>query len=85
MRGQCTIQGTVYSMNTVYRVHLGDNTPEQYADGQHGKWIDGQRLERYEASICGYYTNCYVSLDKKSGLVGESAFSEQFGQSLRLS
>ena len=48
-------------------------------------WIEGQKFEKFEAVITGVYSNTYMALDQKSGLVGESVLSEQFGNSLRLS
>ena len=48
-------------------------------------WIVGQQYEKFECSITGVYSNTYMALDQKSGLVGESVLSEQFGNALRLS
>ena len=48
-------------------------------------WIAGQKFEKFECSITGVYSNTYMALDQKSGLVGESVLSEQFGNALRLS
>ena len=41
-------------------------------------------MERFAAQVVGYYTNKALVLDAKAGLLQESVFSEQFGQSLRL-
>ena len=46
--------------------------------------INTKPMERFAAQVVGYYTNKALVLDAKAGLLQESVFSEQFGQSLRL-
>ena len=47
-------------------------------------WLVGGPLEKFSCSIVGIYSNCYMALDAKSGLVGENVMSEQFAAGLRL-
>lgn len=47
--------------------------------------VSSPRLEKFEAQVVAIYSNNYMALDSKSGIVGEGIMSEQFGQSLRLS
>ena len=63
---------------------------EQHYDANDGAtgpmwWIRGQKFEKYQCTITGVYSNSYMAFDAKSGIVGESVMSEQFGNSMRLS
>jgi hypothetical protein len=48
-------------------------------------WIADVKFEKFECSIVGVYANSYMALDAKSGIVGESVMSEQYGNGMRLS
>ena len=81
-RGNVTISGKIHAVNTLgYACYVGDASAT--ATGQ-DKWIDGAKMEKFEAQICRYYTNQYISIDAKSALLGESVMSEQFSTQLRL-
>ena len=99
IRGNVSIQGTVHSVNTLgYRAYVGNGTGaistanvdpmifsgfSNAANTPH--WISGQKFEKFECSIIGVYSNSYMALDAKSGIVGESVMSEQYGNGMRLS
>ena len=94
IRGNISIQGTIQAVNTLgYTIYIGSGAPSKSnADGNNlnggagcTAWFDDYPLEKFRAQITGVYSNCYVALDAKSGLVGENILSEQFGNSLRLS
>ena len=74
---------------TAIAAQAGDpgRTEQHYDGGADGPmwWIRGQKFEKYQCSITGVYSNSYMALDAKSGIVGESVMSEQFGNSMRLS
>ena len=81
IRGQITLQGKVYGFNQMgYDAHIGTANPAQAADPN----LPGVNYEKFQAQVVGFYTNKYLTLDSKSGMVGEAVLSESFGQSLRL-
>ena len=89
IRGNVSIQGTIKAVNTLgYGVYVGGASPPvslgDFANEKQA-WYQGVKFEKYRAQITGVYSNCYIALDAKSGLVGENVLSEQFGNSLRLS
>ena len=61
--------------NDVSDVRQRSSTGLPYADSP---------MEKYVCSIVGVYSNNYMSLDAKSGMVGEYSFAEQMGAQLRL-
>jgi len=87
IRGNVTVQGTVYCKNmTRMAVNCGKGNI---------KWVDqeakegvigpvGTNLTRYQCLVSGIYSNRQLTLDAKSGIVSENTFSEAFAQSLRL-
>ena len=93
IRGNISIQGKIHAVNTLgYSVFVGSGQPttaaaiNNLAAGTRATtWFDGKAHEKFRAQITGVYSNCYLALDAKSGLVGENILSEQFGNSLRLS
>ena len=92
IRGNISIQGKILAVNTLgYTAYVGSGQPptataaNNLADDFDYAWFDGKPLEKFRAQITGVYSNCYLALDAKSGLVGENILSEQFGNSLRLS
>ena len=94
IRGNVSIQGSVTAVNTLgYSVYIGSGqpgNPQTNAVGNaladNSKWVaHNVPMEKYRMQIIGVYSNCYLALDAKSGLVGENVLSEQFGNSLRLS
>ena len=92
IRGNISIQGKIYGVNTLgYSAYIGSGQPTQAAAGDNmagtnaTAWFDDKVHEKFRAQITGVYSNCYLALDAKSGLVGENILSEQFGNSLRLS
>ena len=94
IRGNISIQGTIQAVNTLgYSIYIGSGAPSKSNTGDNNlaggagctAWFDDYPLEKFRAQITGVYSNCYVALDAKSGLVGENILSEQFGNSLRLS
>ena len=93
IRGNISIQGTIYGVNTLgYSAFIGSGQPTAAAAGNNlangtnaTAFIDDEVQEKFRAQITGVYSNCYLALDAKSGLVGENILSEQFGNSLRLS
>ena len=92
IRGNISIQGKILAVNTLgYTAYVGSGQPPTATAGNNlagdfdYAWFDGKPLEKFRAQITGVYSNCYLALDAKSGLVGENILSEQFGNSLRLS
>ena len=90
IRGNVSIQGTITAVNTLgYAAYVGTGSPPQFANNANWTnnvaWFEQVNLEKFRAQIVGVYSNCYLALDAKSGLVGENVLSEQFGNSLRLS
>ena len=93
IRGNLSIQGTVHARNVLgYKVHVGDTEPLENTIGNQGQlggsrdgWIQDIKVEKYVCQVVGIYSNSYIALDAKSGLVGEWVGSEQMGASLRLS
>ena len=84
IRGNISIQGKVYAYNTMgYCVVVGQTGAAGNAAGGDA-FPTGKPLEKYDAQITALYSNCYLALDAKSGIVGENVLSEQFGNSLRL-
>ena len=84
IRGNISVQGKVYAYNTMeYAVCVGTTGAAPLATGGDA-FPTGKRLEKFDAQITALYSNCYLALDAKSGLVGENVLSEQFGNSLRL-
>ena len=84
IRGNISVQGKVYAYNTMgYAVAVGVVGAAPNAQGGDA-FPTGKPLEKYDAQITALYSNCYLALDAKSGLVGENVLSEQFGNSLRL-
>jgi len=98
IRGNVSIQGRIRAVNTLgYKCYIGnatareasgqgaEETAVQDAGSNHVCWIEGQKYEKFDCSITGVYANQYMALDAKSGIVGESVLSEQYGNSMRLS
>ena len=91
IRGNISVQGRITAVNTLgYSAYIGasaasSDTTNNLAGTNATAWFDTYPLEKFRAQITGVYSNCYVALDAKSGLVGENILSEQFGNSLRLS
>ena len=99
IRGNVSVQGTIRAVNTLgYKCYVGSGTAgvgiaralaarSIQDNGQAAPvcWIQGQRFEKFECAVTGVYSNQYMALDAKSGIVGESVMSEQFGNSMRLS
>ena len=97
IRGNVSIQGTIRAVNTLgYKCYVGIGSSalstgqgnEVTSINQNGtpvSWIQGVKYEKFECAITGVYSNQYMALDAKSGIVGESVMSEQFGNSMRLS
>ena len=54
------------------------------AAGANG-FVQGETMEKFKAAIIAVYSNQYLALDAKSGMVGENVMSEQFAAGLRLS
>ena len=90
-RGNVSVSGTIHAVNSLgYSVYIGNGSPQPYADGGVGgnndsKFIRGERMEKFRAAIIAVYSNQYLALDAKSGMVGENVMSEQFAAGLRLS
>ena len=91
IRGQITIQGTIRCQNNMgYTIYCGsagqptDATPNGGNYHIDGSGVNTKPMERFAGQVVGYYTNKALVLDAKAGLLQESVFSEQFGQSLRL-
>ena len=93
IRGNISVQGKITAVNTLgYSAYIGGATlkaAEANTNNLQGTfataWFENKQIEKFRAQITGVYSNCYVALDAKSGLVGENILSEQFGNSLRLS
>ena len=96
VRGNVSIQGKVTCVNTMpYMCYIGAGSPpvpgNEMAMGtvdgvaQGYSWIAGQKYEKFECQIVGVYSNGYMALDAKSGIIGEAVMSEQAGNALRLS
>ena len=93
IRGNISVQGKITAVNTLgYSAYIGgasQNAPNSEDNNFKGTfataWFANKQIEKFRAQITGVYSNCYVALDAKSGLVGENILSEQFGNSLRLS
>ena len=87
-RGAVSVSGTVSVVNTLpYAVYVGNGSPATPAAAGNplaDTWLVGGPLEKFSCSIVGIYSNCYMALDAKSGLVGENVMSEQFAAGLRL-
>ena len=82
-RGNISVSGTIYAVNTLgYSAYVGSGAPPD-ADGD--AWVNGNKLEKFKAAIIAIYSNQYLALDAKSGLVGANVMSEQFAAGLRLS
>jgi len=100
-RGNISVSGTINAVNLMgYSVYVGNGSPAQLDGNQVGaSWGSvpaapgpGQPrpgtlgvVEKFRAAIIAVYSNSYVALDAKSGLVGENVMSEQFAAGLRLS
>ena len=81
-RGAISVSGSVSAVNTLpYSVYVGNGSPNAGIGATNPL---GGNLEKFNCSIIGVYSNCYMALDAKSGLVGENIMSEQFAAGLRL-
>ena len=100
IRGNVSIQGSINVVNTLgYKAYVGVGTGAiatdhanpalasfaRYHNNLGYVWVIGQKFEKFECSITGVYSNSYMALDAKSGIVGESVMSEQYGNGMRLS
>ena len=84
VRGNLSIQGTVRCRNVAgYPVSVASGAPAKHDDWM-GTGGTDESMEKYVCSIVGIYSNNYMSLDAKSGMVGEYSFAEQMGAQLRL-
>ena len=83
-RGNISVSGTIYAVNHMgYSVYVGSGAPGAINGGAGANWPHGT-MEKYRAAIVAVYSNSYLALDAKSGLVGENVMSEQFAAGLRL-
>ena len=76
--GAVGVEGNAANPNVAFcRVHNANATDNV--------WIADVKFEKFECSVIGVYANSYMALDAKSGIVGESVMSEQYGNGMRLS